>query len=193
MRPPPDSATYGSDCLTALPAKMSALNSCVRENAYYRNLKCIFEDLLPCYYYATKANGRTIRSRVSQPASAGKEADLVNCKLITACYQNSETDSCAVWLSHRQINCHCKNYSQLPRGEGPFFLPCARPRLRNQTVKKCWSLLTSWRKLHIVQPFIYYLRKHHFSFLCYSSKPVYTRGAQSAARGKNFYALRQGS
>jgi len=32
------------------------------------------------------ANSKTIRSRVPQPASAGKEADLVNCKLITACY-----------------------------------------------------------------------------------------------------------
>ena len=49
-----------------------------------------------CYCYATKASSTTIRSRVSQPASAGKEADLVNCKLITACYQNSERDSCAM-------------------------------------------------------------------------------------------------
>jgi len=43
-----------------------------------------------------------LRSRVSQPAYAGKEADLVKCKLITACYQNSEPDSCAVWMSYRQ-------------------------------------------------------------------------------------------
>jgi len=45
------------------------------QNAYHRNSKCIFEDLLPCYCYATKANSRTIRSPVSQPASGGKEAD----------------------------------------------------------------------------------------------------------------------
>jgi len=49
--------------------------------------------------FATKVNGRTIRSQVSQPASAGKEADLVNCKLITACYRHSEPDSCAVRVS----------------------------------------------------------------------------------------------
>jgi len=44
-----------SHCLAALPAKMSAFNSYMRQNAYQRNLKCIFEDLLPCYCYATKA------------------------------------------------------------------------------------------------------------------------------------------
>jgi len=71
---------------------MSAFNGYMRQNTYYRDLKYIFEDLLPCYCYATKAICRTIRSRVSQPASAHK-ADLVNCKLITACYQNSELDS----------------------------------------------------------------------------------------------------
>jgi len=51
-----------SRCLTALPAKMSAFNSYMWQNAYYVDLKCIFEDLLPCYGYATKANSRTIRS-----------------------------------------------------------------------------------------------------------------------------------
>jgi len=44
-----------SHSLAALPAKMSAFNSYMRQNAYHRNLKCIFEDLLPCYCYATKA------------------------------------------------------------------------------------------------------------------------------------------
>jgi len=67
--------TISSHCLAALPAKMSAFNSYMRQNANYRDLKCIFEDLLLCDYYETKPNGRTIRSRVSQPASAGKEAD----------------------------------------------------------------------------------------------------------------------
>jgi len=43
-----------------------------------------------------KGHSKTIRCRVLQPASAGKEADLVNCKLITARYQNNEPDSCAV-------------------------------------------------------------------------------------------------
>jgi len=36
-----------SHCLTTLPAKMSAFNNYMRLNAYYRDLKCIFEDLLP--------------------------------------------------------------------------------------------------------------------------------------------------
>jgi len=57
--------------------------------------------------YATKANSTTIRSRVSQPAYAGKEADLVKCKLITACYQNSEPDSL----------CECHIGKQLPLQE----------------------------------------------------------------------------
>ena len=98
-----------SHCLTTLPTKMSALNSYMQQSPYYGDSRCIFEDLLPCYCYATKANSRTIRSRVSQPASASKEANLVNGKLMTACHQNSETDSCAVWVSCRQKNCHCKN------------------------------------------------------------------------------------
>jgi len=85
-----------SHCLTTLPANISAFNSYMRQNAYYRDLKCICEDLLPCFCYVTKDISRTIRSRVSQPASAGKEADLVNYKLITTCYQNSEPDFCAV-------------------------------------------------------------------------------------------------
>jgi len=94
-----------SHCLAALPAKMSAFNRCMRQNAYHGDLTCIFEDLLPCDCYATKANSRTTRSRISQPASAGKEAVLVNCKLITAWYyQNSEPGFCAVWVSLRQIN-----------------------------------------------------------------------------------------
>jgi len=33
--------------LAALPAKMSAFNSYIRQNVYHRNLKCIFEDLFP--------------------------------------------------------------------------------------------------------------------------------------------------
>ena len=82
--------------ITVSPAKKYAFNSDMWQNAYDRNFKCTFEDSLPCYCYATKANDRTIRSPVSQPAPAGKEADQVNCELIAACYQNSEPDSCAV-------------------------------------------------------------------------------------------------
>ena len=42
-------------------------------NAYYRNLKWTFEDLLPCYCYAIKNNSGTVCSQV---ASAGKGADV---------------------------------------------------------------------------------------------------------------------
>jgi len=31
------------------------------ENAYYRNLKWTFEDLLPCYCYTIKTKSTTIR------------------------------------------------------------------------------------------------------------------------------------
>jgi len=92
-----------------VPTKKSAFNSYMRYNASHRNLKYIFEYLLPCYCYATKANSRTIRSQVSQPAAAGREANLVNFKLITAWHQNSEPDSFVVEVSYRQTNCHCKN------------------------------------------------------------------------------------
>jgi len=37
-----------------------------------------------------KTNIRTIRSQVLQPAFAGRGADLVNCKLMTADPRNSE-------------------------------------------------------------------------------------------------------
>jgi len=57
-----------SYCLAALPAKMSAFNSDMPQNAYHRNWNRTFEDLLPCNCCAIKAN-------------AGKWA---NCKLITA-------------------------------------------------------------------------------------------------------------
>jgi len=87
-----------SRCLTTLPTKISAFNfnSYMRQKACYGDLKCIFEDLLPCYCYETKVNSRKIRSRVSQPASARKESNLVNGKLITARYRNSGPDLCSV-------------------------------------------------------------------------------------------------
>ena len=38
---------------------------------------------------------------------------------------------------------------------------------------KFWSLLTSCRKLYIAPSFLYYIRKHLFSFLCNASESVY--------------------
>jgi len=98
-------------CLAAFPAKMWAFNSLMQQNACwcYRNMKWTFAGLLPRYCYAIKTNTRTIRSRHSQTASESKEETWVNCKLITAWHCNCELDSCAVWASYRQKNCHCKN------------------------------------------------------------------------------------
>jgi len=63
-----------------IPTKMSAFNSHMQKNAFYSYLKRTFEDLLPCYCYAAKTNDRTICSQVSQPASAGKKADMSELK-----------------------------------------------------------------------------------------------------------------
>jgi len=54
---------------------MSAFNSHIRQNACYRNLKRTFEDFCRVLL-RNKTNSRTIRSQVSQPASAGKGADM---------------------------------------------------------------------------------------------------------------------
>ena len=48
----------------------------MRQNAYYRNLKWTFEDLLQCYCYAIKTKITIIRYHVSHPASAGKESEM---------------------------------------------------------------------------------------------------------------------
>ena len=86
-------------------AAYTSQDACVQQShatkPYCRNLEVNFEDLLPCYCYATRANSRTKCTQVSQSAFAGKGADLVNCKLITAWYQNSEPVSCGVWVSYR--------------------------------------------------------------------------------------------
>ena len=65
-----------SHCLAALPAKIFAFHRHMRQRVYNRTLKRAFEDLLPCYCYALQIYSRTIRSQVSQPASAGKGADM---------------------------------------------------------------------------------------------------------------------
>jgi len=43
---------------------------------YNCHLKWTFEELFPCNCYGIKPNRRTSRSQVSQPASAGEEADM---------------------------------------------------------------------------------------------------------------------
>jgi len=59
----------------ALHSKMSAFNSHMRQNICHC-LKWTFEELLLCYCYAIKNNDKTIQLPVSQPASAGKRADM---------------------------------------------------------------------------------------------------------------------
>jgi len=54
---------------------VGALHGHMRKNAYFRNSKWTFEDLLPYYCYAIKTHRRTIRSLVLQPSSAVKGAD----------------------------------------------------------------------------------------------------------------------
>ena len=66
----PAYTAISSHSLAALPAKMSAFSSHMRQNAYYRiwrNLKWT-EDLLPCYCYTIKTKSKTIRLQVWQPA-----------------------------------------------------------------------------------------------------------------------------
>jgi len=72
--PTPLLAAISSHSLATLPAKMSAFKSHMPQNVEYRNLKWTFEDLLPCYYYTTKTNSKTIRSQVWQHDPAGSSA-----------------------------------------------------------------------------------------------------------------------
>jgi len=46
------------------------------EKRINRNLKWIFEDLLPSYCYATNRNSRTVRWQVSQRESAGEGVEM---------------------------------------------------------------------------------------------------------------------
>jgi len=63
-------------CLAALPAKMCAFNSLTQQNTCYRYIEWTFAGLLSRYCYAIKTNSRTICSRLSQTASAGKRRDM---------------------------------------------------------------------------------------------------------------------
>jgi len=93
----------------ALPAKMSAFNSLMQQNACHSNIKWTFADLLPWYFYAIKTNNRTIRSRLSQPTSAGKGGDTNELQA-----HHCITLQLWTWLLCGVSfipakNCHCKN------------------------------------------------------------------------------------
>ena len=66
-----------------------------------------FSKIVAMLLLRNKGHGRTIRSRVSQPASAGKERIWVNCKLIIVCYRNKWTRLLRS-VPYRQTNRHCK-------------------------------------------------------------------------------------
>jgi len=80
---------------------MSANNSHMHQNVCYRNLKWTFEYLLPCYRCAMKTNIRTIRLQVSQPASAGKWADMSELQAHHCITPDSERGSCGELHAHR--------------------------------------------------------------------------------------------
>jgi len=56
-----------------------------------------------------KTNRRINPLEDSQPDSAGKEGDTSGLQAFAAWQQNSEPGWSAVWVLHREINCHCKN------------------------------------------------------------------------------------
>jgi len=41
--------------------------------------------------------------------SSATQRSISELKLTTAWHQYREPGSCAVWVSYRKINCHCKN------------------------------------------------------------------------------------
>jgi len=70
------STSSACHCLAALLAKRSAFNSLKQQNSCYRDINWTFAGLLPRYCYVIKTNSRTILSRLSQLASAGKGRDM---------------------------------------------------------------------------------------------------------------------
>ena len=124
------------------------------------------ELFLPCGCYAIKTNIRTICSHVSQPASAVKGADLVNCKLVTAWHQNSELRlGCFVSVipSNKTAIARIKSVKLPTSGFWKFFIVslnfqqmpvwpplCRRPWLVGQQVGPFQLSLRPWLKTYIV-------------------------------------------
>ena len=120
----------------------------MQQNAYYRDVKWTFEDLLPCYCYAVKTNSRTIRSQLWQPTSAGKGGYMSELKAHHYMTLISVNLTLVQYEFHTgKKNCHCKNqikWSELwcrlqvfsrniwflipiSRVEMPVLPPCGRP------------------------------------------------------------------
>jgi len=77
-------------------------NSHMQQNACYRNVKWIFEDLRPCYWYAINTNSRTIHSQVPQPASADKGADMNEMQVDHCMLHHTRTAN----VAHVHRECH---------------------------------------------------------------------------------------
>jgi len=75
----PEDWTVSGPChlfypLSELTVSLHHLNTRMRQNTCYRNLKWTRGDSLPCYCYAIKANSRTMYTQVSQLASADRQS-----------------------------------------------------------------------------------------------------------------------
>jgi len=83
---------------------VGALHGHLRKNAYYVNLKWSFEDLLPCYCYATKTHSRTIRQLVSQPSSAVKRAEMCELQSHHCIFEQIK------WINHIRTRHVARNF-----------------------------------------------------------------------------------
>jgi len=86
----------------------------MRQNAYSRNLKWTFEDLLLCYCYAIQIKSTTIRLQVSHPTSAGKG---VNCAL-------------ALSMSGASRSPLCPDGRRVHLSDPAYMSSCIRPEVR---------------------------------------------------------------
>jgi len=93
-------SAISSHCLVALPAKMSAFNSDMRQNAYYRNLKRTFADLLPCYCYVTKIEQSARKRRVLLCRQRSRQSDRSE---LQAHHYMTCSNSCAVQVSYSNV------------------------------------------------------------------------------------------
>ena len=125
--------------------------------------------LLPCYCYAIKTYIRIINCPVSQPASAGSGAVLVNCKLITDSLHDIRTVNLApAQVSYRQIKLSLQELNQLscwhqvfkkfvflnPNfhwGNSPFWPPLRTPmEISKETIGK----IVTGNQFHVTLPIV---------------------------------------
>jgi len=120
--------TIGSHCLATLPANVAR---CLRSTVTCGKTSAtvtVAEVKVWRFcrvFYAVKTNSRTIRSQVSQPASAGKGADMSELQAHHCITPEQWTWLlCSVSVIYRNINCRCRHYI-------------------NQSELCCWLLVSS--------------------------------------------------